>query len=87
MLNPITNNKESNFLLRWPADNMMSNVNYSVEISPSSSGSLNEPFTVSNITTLHLHLDYTTLYNISILQRYCKKSKFILGNKSENNII
>ena len=79
---PITNNDElSKFAVIWPTSNTMTNVHYSVEVSPLDTGYPIELHTVSNYTTLYLK--YRTLYNVSIFQRYCREesdSEFILGN-------
>ena len=79
---PITNNDEfRNFTVTWPTSNTMTNVQYSVEVSPLDTGSPIELHTVSNFATLYLR--YRTLYNVSIFQRYCGEendSEFILGN-------
>ena len=79
---PITNNHElSKFTVTWPTNNTMTNVKYSVEVSPLDTGSPIELHTVSNFATLYLK--YKTLYNVSIFQTYCGEendSDFILGN-------
>ena len=79
---PITNNVElSKFTVTWPTSNTMTNVQYSVEVSPLDTGSPIELHTASNFATLYFK--YRTLYNVSIFQRYCREetdSEFTLGN-------